>query len=467
MGCSHRSRPRLIGTRWVGQSLGDMNLCRAAPLDVIGIGFGPSNLALAIVLDELATKRGRRLDAIFLEKQPDYHWHGNTIVAQSEMQISFLKDLVSLRNPTSFFSFLNYLHQHDRLVDFINLGTFYPCRMEYNDYLRWVASHLAPLCRYGEEATAVEPVADTGRIELLRVRSRDRLGHEHVRTTRSVVVSTGGTPRIPEAFAHLRHEPRVFHHADYLDRLRSWSLPTGRAPRIAVVGGGQSAAEAFIDLNDNHPAVQADLILRAAALKPADDSPFVNEVFSPAYTDLVFNQPEPEREQLIHEYRNTNYSVVDLDLLERIYGIFYRQKVSGVRRHQLLNRRSIESCAATADGIELALHDLASGEIRRMRYDQVILATGYERKSHRQLLAPLAEYLDDFTVDRSYRLNSDDRLRAPVFVQGFSQASHGLSDTLLSVLPIRAEELATEIYRATDAGRPAPSRPFLSTQAAL
>lgn len=451
----------------MGQRVGDMNPCRSAPLDLIGVGFGPSNLALAIVLEEMAAARGRRLETVFLERQPDYHWHGNTLVAQSEMQISFLKDLVSLRNPTSRFTFLNYLHQHDRLVDFINLGTFYPCRMEYNDYLRWVASHLSDRCRYGEEVTSVEPIVDGGRVDLLRVRSRDAQGNEQVRTTRSLVLSTGGTPRIPPVFAALRDERRVFHHAEYLSRLETWSLPQDHPARVAVVGSGQSAAEAFIDLNDNHPNVQVDLIFRAAALKPADDSPFVNEIFSPAYTDLVFNQPQAERERLIREYENTNYSVVDLNLIERIYGIFYRQKVSGVRRHQLLGRRRIEICIGDADGIELALRDLATGDPRRHRYDQVILATGYERTAHRRLLAPLAEYLDDFTVDRSYRLNADHRLKAPVFLQGFSQSSHGLSDTLLSVLPIRAEEVATELYRMVEASARAGSLRFLPAHAAV
>ncbi|MNP86697.1 L-ornithine 5-monooxygenase [compost metagenome] len=31
-------------------------------------------------------------------------------------------------------------------------------------------------------------------------------------------------------------------------------------------------------------------------------------------------------------------------------------------------------------------------------------------------------------------------------MQGFSQASHGLSDTLLSVLPVRADEIAASLY---------------------
>ncbi len=78
--------------------------------DVLGIGFGPSNLALAIALQEQARREGRHYHALFLDKQADYRWHGNTLVAQSELQISFLKDLVTLRNPTSPYSFVNYLH---------------------------------------------------------------------------------------------------------------------------------------------------------------------------------------------------------------------------------------------------------------------------------------------------------------------------------------------------------------------
>ena len=68
--------------------------------DLIGIGFGPSNLALAIALQEREKAQGK-LDVLFLDKQADYRWHGNTLVTQSELQISFLKDLVTLRNPTS------------------------------------------------------------------------------------------------------------------------------------------------------------------------------------------------------------------------------------------------------------------------------------------------------------------------------------------------------------------------------
>ncbi|EPJ86753.1 L-ornithine N5-oxygenase [Pseudomonas sp. CFII64] len=420
-------------------------LASAVVHDLIGIGFGPSNLALAIALQERGEAAGA-LDVLFLDKQADYRWHGNTLVTQSELQISFLKDLVTLRNPTSPFSFVNYLKQHGRLVDFINLGTFYPCRMEYNDYLRWVAGQFGEQSRYGEEVTAIEPVLHKNKVEALRVLSRDTQGQNHVRTTRSVVVSPGGTPRIPEAFTGLKNDGRVFHHSQYLERMAKQACVNGKPMRIAIIGGGQSAAEAFIDLNDSFPSVQVDMILRGSALKPADDSPFVNEVFSPEFTDLMFSQDGAQREQMIREYHSTNYSVVDIDLIERIYGVFYRQKVSGIARHAFHSLTTVETATATAQGVEMVMRNLASNDSKTQVYDAVVLATGYERQLHRHLLAPLAEYMGDFEVSRDYRIKTDARCQASVYMQGFCEASHGLSDTLLSVLPIRADEIAASLY---------------------
>ncbi|WP_220814890.1 lysine N(6)-hydroxylase/L-ornithine N(5)-oxygenase family protein [Pseudomonas paralcaligenes] len=416
--------------------------------DVIGVGFGPSNLALAIALEELAQHSGRDLDTLFIDKQLHYRWHGDTLSSQSELQISFLKDLVSLRNPTSHYSFVNYLKQQDRLVDFINLGTFYPCRLEFNDYLGWVAEQFADKAAYGEEVVRVEPEFDNGIANHLRLVSRTAQGQEQIRRTRSVVISTGGSPKIPELFASLRDDARIFHHSQYLSALKKLPCSAGKPMRIAIIGSGQSAAEAFIDLNDSFPSVKVDMILRSTALKPADDTPFVNEIFGPQYTDLVFQQTATDREKLIKEYHNTNYSVVDPELIERIYGVLYRQKVARQFRHAVLCRQQVEGVHSDDQGIELTLRDLASNQQRTHRYDAIILATGYERRTHRSLLAPLENHLKGFEVDRDYRALASPTLLAPVFLQGFCESSHGLSDTLLSVLPIRSQEIGKALYRS-------------------
>ena len=107
--------------------------------DLIGIGFGPSNIALAITLEE-KRQEGYDVDSFFIEKQPGFAWHANMMLDNTHMQISFLKDLATMRNPSSHFTFINYLHRKQRLQDFINLKTFFPSRHEFNDYLKWAAS---------------------------------------------------------------------------------------------------------------------------------------------------------------------------------------------------------------------------------------------------------------------------------------------------------------------------------------
>ncbi|MBA1200980.1 SidA/IucD/PvdA family monooxygenase [Pseudomonas capeferrum] len=418
--------------------------------DLIGVGFGPSNLALAIALQELSQSRGKAIDALFMDKQEHYRWHGDTLSSQSELQISFLKDLVSLRNPTSPYSFVNYLKHQGRLVDFINLGTFYPCRVEYNDYLGWVAEQFADQALYGEEVLRIEPELDNGVIHHLKLISRNAQGMERARRTRSVVISTGGSPKIPTIFAPFKDDSRVFHHSRYLTGMKNLGCGQGKPMRIAIIGSGQSAAEAFIDLNDSFPSVRAEMILRSSALKPADDSPFVNEIFAPAYTDLVFQQQPEDREKLIREYHNTNYSVVDLNLIERIYAVLYRQKITQRTRHAVRCRQQVDAAIATEQGIELTLRDLATQQRHTQRYDAVILATGYERQSHQALLAPLEGYLHGLEVDRNYRALASPALQAPVFLQGFCEATHGLSDTLLSVLPMRSEDIGRALYQALD-----------------
>ncbi|MCK0746450.1 lysine N(6)-hydroxylase/L-ornithine N(5)-oxygenase family protein [Chromohalobacter nigrandesensis] len=423
--------------------------------DLIGIGFGPSNIALAIALEE---QRNDELSAFFIERQPRFAWHPDMLLENAHMQISFLKDLVTPRNPASRYTFLNYLHSKGRLQDFINLQTFFPSRHEFNDYLAWVASHFEERCAYGEEVVEVQPQLQDGDVELLRVCSLDANGKRHERLTRSLVVSVGGAPNVPDCFADLASDPRVFHSSHYLRDLKRQNDPR----RIAVIGAGQSAAEIFLDLHGRE-GIQADLITRAWAFKPSDDSPFVNEIFNPEYTDYVFNNPTGQREALMEEYKSTNYSAPDLDLIQQIYDVFYQQKVTGDHRHRFRRRHEVTHAISTDDGIRLEITELDSGAIDTATYDAVVLATGYRRDMHKTLLDPLTPYLGDFAVDRHYRVFTPPHFKPAIFLQGCCEPTHGLSDTLLSILAARTQEICEALdetlptEHSKRAATPAPS----------
>jgi L-ornithine N5-oxygenase len=403
---------------------------------LIGIGFGPSNIALAIALKEREAA-GRSLAPVFIERQPQFAWHKDMLLEQAHMQVSFLKDLATLRNPTSRFTFINYLHEKGRLQDFINLKTFFPSRHEFNDYLAWAAAQFEDSCFYGEEVIEVLPESRDGEVRLLRVRSRDASGTLHERLGQNLVMSIGGTPNIPEDFRPLRADGRVFHSSSYLRSIAAHP----QARRIAVVGAGQSAAEIFMDLHGRYPSARIDLVMRARSIRPSDDSPFVNEIFNADFVDHVYSRPEDERGALLREFWHTNYACPDLALIESIFKVFYEQKVVGDQRHRFLRRHEVQDVQAEADGIHLGLHDLNTGRGSRAAYDVVVLATGYARQQHRTVLEPLAPYLQDFSVHRNYRLRTTADFRPAIFLQGACESSHGLSDTLLSVTSVRTGEI--------------------------
>ena len=421
--------------------------------DLVGIGFGPSNIALAIALDE-KRHAGRPLDALFIEKQLSFAWHPHMLLDHAHMQISFLKDLATLRNPTSRFTFINYLHEKGRLTDFANLKSFFPSRHEFNDYLSWAAEQFEDACAYGEEVFEVLPEEKGGEVALLRVRSRNHAGKLVERLTRNLVVSIGGMANIPDGFRTLRNDPRVFHSSSYLQDIAQ--LPDAR--RIAVVGAGQSAAEIFMDLQGRPGAPQVDLVTRSRSIRPADDSPFVNEIFNAEFTDYTFSRSDEERAALLDEFWHTNYAVADLELIQQIYKAFYQQRVTGGNRLRFLRRHDIRNVTADDQGVHLTLWDQNALREHTVRYDAVVLATGYVREHHKALLAPLAGYLGSYEVDRHYRVLATPDFHPAIYLQGACEDSHGLSDTLLSVTSVRTGEIGSALL-ATPAGAAVHLRP--------
>jgi lysine N6-hydroxylase len=97
--------------------------------DVIGIGLGPANLSLAALL---APVEG--IDACFLEAKPHFQWHSGIMLPDAQLQVSYLKDLVTLVNPTSRFSFLNYLQETGRLFRAMVANRTGCSRREFEQY---------------------------------------------------------------------------------------------------------------------------------------------------------------------------------------------------------------------------------------------------------------------------------------------------------------------------------------------
>lgn len=251
-------------------------------LDLICVGFGPASLAVAVAMhDALASGRKLRADGsapkvLFIEKQHDFAWHAGMLLPGAKMQISFVKDLASLRDPRSEFTFLNYLHRQGRLVDFTNLGTFLPARSEYEDYMRWAASFFKSVVHYGHEVVSVSPdnaaAAGADSVRSFTVKTKSvQTGQTKSFRGRNVLFATGGQPSLPQGFPQ-RH-PRVIHSSQYAKVVPQLLRDTSAPYRVAVLGAGQSAAEIFSNIQKMYPNSETRLIMRQEFLRPSDDSP--------------------------------------------------------------------------------------------------------------------------------------------------------------------------------------------------
>lgn len=411
--------------------------------DLIGIGFGPANLALAIAIDEHNRRApDEALKVGFVEQQERFGWHRGMLLEGATMQVSFLKDLVTMRDPRSRFTFLTYLQERGRLADFINLKTFYPTRVEFHDYFEWCAAEFADTVGYGRRAVEIRPVEADGRIGAVDVVTEAAAGGDRlVRRARNIVVGTGLRPRLPEG---VTAGERVWHTRDLLHRVPE--LTERRHRRFTVVGAGQSAAEAVDHLHRTYPDAEICAVFARYGYSPADDSPFANRIFDPSAVDDFFAAPEDVKRTLLGYHANTNYSVVDGDLITSLYREVYQDRVSGRERLRILNTTRLTGVEHTADGARALVRNLATGEEYALESDAVVLATGYTQVDPRELLGTLApacltDQDDRLRVDRDHRVLTAGHVDVGIYLQGGTEHTHGITSSLLSTLAVRSGEI--------------------------
>jgi lysine N6-hydroxylase len=272
--------------------------------DVIGVGVGPFNLGLAALLDPV-----RDVRAVFFDAAPRFAWHPGLMLPEASLQVPFLADLVTMADPTSRYSFLNYLKERDRLYRFYFHERFHISRREFDAYARWVAESL-PSCRFGHEVGDVRP-ADGGWI----VRLAD--GSEY--RTRAVVFGIGSRRSVPPVGRSVLGED-AFHSADYL----TYREKVVAADSVTVVGSGQSAGEVVADLLETRlrTGLSLDWFTRSSGFMPMEYSKLGLEHFSPEYTSYFYRLDPADRDR-VRAGQDLLYKGLSAETSARIFDLLY------------------------------------------------------------------------------------------------------------------------------------------------
>ncbi|MFE0673786.1 lysine N(6)-hydroxylase/L-ornithine N(5)-oxygenase family protein [Streptomyces sp. NPDC058867] len=401
------------------------------PRDLVGIGIGPFNLSLAALAHPLG-----ELDTVFYDQRPAFDWHPGLLIDGTTVQVPFLADLVTLADPTSPWSFLNYLRARDRLFPFYFAEHFHIQRAEYDAYCRWVSQNL-PALHFGHQVDAVRfnPERDVFEVDFTQLDADGEAEALGRTLTRNIVLGIGTEPYVPDPLKPLVDAPGVpvHHAADYLDH-RAELLTAGH---ITVVGSGQSGAEIFLDLLRARPAGRERLtwIGRTEAFAPMEYSKLGLEHFTPDYTRYFHALAEPVRDRLATTQWQLHKGI-GADTLAAIHDELYRRTLHGGWPDTVLTPgvrvRTAGRIANTR--VELHLEHLEQNTRDRLTTDAVVLATGYRERPLDRILTGLDPYLrrdsrDRPRVDAQFRLDLDPAVTGAgchIHVQNAERHTHGV-----------------------------------------
>lgn len=333
-------------------------------LDVIGVGIGPFNLGLAALLEKTDCS------SLFFDKKTRFEWHPGMLLEGTTLQVPFLADAVTMVDPTSPYSFLNYLHEQKRLYRFYFFEKFQIPRKEYNHYCQWVAAQL-PQLRFGTEVEKVEQ-EENGCYQVTVFSHDDQ--ERRTYKSRHVVIGVGTKPYIPYPFQSMTGE-QILHSSQYMDKRKR--LLNGRS--VTVIGSGQSAAEIFYDLLLKQPDYGYELswFTRSKGFYPMEYSKLGLEHFSPDYTHYFYQLPS-EKKKAVLSKQSLLYKGISFQTIGEIYDVLYERSVGqqtmNVRLQALTELVSIEE----REGMyRLSLHQFEQDKTAEINSEAVILATGY------------------------------------------------------------------------------------------
>ncbi|MFB7494026.1 lysine N(6)-hydroxylase/L-ornithine N(5)-oxygenase family protein [Streptomyces sp. NPDC056161] len=405
---------------------------RSKTYDFVGIGLGPFNLGLACLTEPIA-----ELDGVFLEAKPDFSWHAGMFLDGAHLQTPFMSDLVTLADPTSEFSFLNYLKEKGRLYSFYIRENFYPLRVEYDDYCRWAASKLSGV-RFG--TTVTEVTYDDG-LYTAHTRAGETFRARHL------VLGTGTPPYLPEACRGLGGD--LLHNSRYLEHKERLLAKES----ITLVGSGQSAAEIYHDLLGGIDAhgYRLNWVTRSPRFFPLEYTKLTLEMTSPEYVDYYHALPEATRYRLTAQQKGL-FKGIDGDLIDEIFDLLYQKNLGGPVPTRLITNSSLEQASYQDGRYTLTFRQQEQGKDFELRSEGLVLATGY-RYTEPAFLKPVRDRLrydtqGNFDVARNYAIDVTGR---GVFLQNAGVHAHSITSPDLGMGAYRnsyiiRELLGTEYY---------------------
>lgn len=386
--------------------------------DLIGVGVGPFNLGLAALLDPIET-----LQVKFFEAKNCFNWHEGLLLEDCHLQVPFMADLVTMVDPKSPYSYLNYLHEHGRLFHFYFYENFHIPRIEYSRYCQWVSQQIGSI-QFAYEVVQVEVVDTLFRVTVKNTRNGEFSSY----LSRNIVLGVGTSPCWPHAANDYKNSADCTHSSQYL-----FAKPEIQNKKnITVIGGGQSAAEVFLDLlrDQSRFGYEINWLTRSSGFFPMEYSKLGLEHFSPDYVEHFYGLPDSLRKTILATQGNW-YKGISFNTIKEIYDCLYMRSIERPNRIVLQARSQLEEIHRREKDFYLKFQHLELQKTFGFATDALILATGYQYtfpaclKNIRQWIHFDSENRP--AINRDYTLKTSERMGGSIFVQNAEMHSHGIA----------------------------------------
>jgi lysine N6-hydroxylase len=410
--------------------------------DLIGVGAGPANLSLAALITSARERGLTSVKARFFERNPAILWHSGQLFPGTLMQTEFYRDLVTPVDPTSRFSFLNYLKSNGRLDQFLCSSSIWPTRREFEDYFNWVAKQIEDIV-LAANVTSVEYIPETN---LFIVQTENESRSQAQYESKHIVLGCGPQPNSTIPSSQVR---RVVH----VSALLAFNFPNS-LKRVLVVGGGQSAAECINYLLDQHANVEMHItwVSRDTAFRALDKGNFSRETYSASYGHAFAPLPSQLREKIIQDERGVANGITP-EIAQALYQRLYYLKhlpspgMASPSVHMQSNTEVLET-RDEAKGAVVTVRALATGQTSAQVFDCVILCTGFDDKSVLDSSIVGSQLKRRISTNEGfdgYAVSWDGPRDRMIFVQSENKRTHGLGDLNFVTAPGRNASILNSI----------------------
>ncbi|MCS3556583.1 MULTISPECIES: lysine N(6)-hydroxylase/L-ornithine N(5)-oxygenase family protein [unclassified Sphingobacterium] len=402
--------------------------------DFIGIGIGPFNLGLAALTQPIADCK-----SIFFDRQEQFNWHLGLMLDDATLQVPFMADLVTMADPSSPYSFLNYIKQTGKIYKFYIRENFFILRREYNAYCQWVVNQLEQ-CKFGHEVLDIVYIDPIYQITVRNKGTQETNQY----MTKKIVLGTGTEPFIPK-FLKNRDLPNLLHTSSYLYRKDELTQKT----TVTVVGSGQSAAEIVRDLLPlTRTGLHLNWITRSERFFPLENHARLTlEMTSPEYVDYFYSLPSSKRDQLLKE-QSILYKGINYELINEIFNALYNMEAAdGKVNVTLIANSELQDLTVQNHGsYQLNFRLKEQDKDYAIASDFVIMATGY-KYNEPTFLSHIQDRIartdtGAFQVQRNYTI---DKNQQEIFVQNAELQTHGIATPDLGMGAYRNSYILREI----------------------